>query len=268
MKKQINNIDKHIASKLKDRELKPSSSAWERLNVQLDNEQHKKKKKGMLYLGYVASVAILISLGVFYQVTNSSENAIDTIIVETSLDTVKIKKINLEDILSTEEAIVKTLHVKNKNNHKTAKNSDFKNYKESKKEKIASLINEPVKITETIKIEVLKIANENTSLLNINTQKKQVLISRVKVNSDDLLFAVTHSPQEVKEYYAKYKVKREKVLETIKKELMRSNLKINPETILAEVEYDLEEADFKKNFMRKFKLKLSDVIVAIADRNK
>jgi hypothetical protein len=49
---------------------------------------------------------------------------------------------------------------------------------------------------------------------------------------------------------------------------MRSNLKINPETILAEVEYDLEEADFKQNFMRKFKLKLSDVIVAIADRNK
>ncbi|WBX75596.1 hypothetical protein PG911_13145 [Tenacibaculum ovolyticum] len=261
---QTNNIDKDIASKLKDRELKPSSSAWERLNVQLDNEQRKKKKKGMLYLGYVASIAILISLGVFYQVTNSNENVTDTIIVETSLglDTVKIKKVDLEDILLTEEAIVKTLHVKNKNTYKTAKNSDFKNQKETKKEEIAILINESVKIP------ALKKENENTSLLNIDTQKTAAFTSRVKVSSDDLLFAVTHSSQEVKEYYAKYKVKREKVLETIEKELMRSNLKINPETILAEVEYDLEEADFKQNFMRKFKLKLSDVIVAIADRNK
>lgn len=267
---QINNIDKHIASKLKDRELKPSSSAWERLNVQLDNEQRKKKKKGMLYLGYVASIAILISLGVFYQVTNSNKNVTDTIIVETSLDldTVKIKKVDLEDVLSAEEAIVKTLNVKNKNNYKTAKNSDFKNHNETKKEEVASLINEPVKITETFKIAALKKENENTSLLNSDTQKKVAFTSRVKVSSDDLLFAVTHSSQEVKEYYAKYKVKREKVLETIEKELMRSNLKINPETILAEVEYDLEEADFKQNFMRKFKLKLSDVIVAIADRNK
>lgn len=265
---QINNIDKHIASKLKDRELKPSSSAWERLNVQLDNEQRKKKKKGMLYLGYVASIAILISLGVFYQVTNSNENVTDTIIVETSLglDTVKIKKVDLEDILLTEEAIVKTLHVKNKNTYKTAKNSDFKNQKETKKEEIAILINESVKIPEAIKIPALK--KEKTSLLNSDTQKTVAFTSRVKVSSDDLLFAVTHSSQEVKEYYAKYKVKREKVLETIEKELMRSNLKINPETILAEVEYDLEEADFKQNFMQKFKLKLSDVIVAIADRNK
>ncbi|WP_231891925.1 hypothetical protein [Tenacibaculum ovolyticum] len=264
MKMQTNNIDENIASKLKDRALKPSSSAWERLNVQLDNEQRKKKKKGMLYLGYVASIAILISLGVFYQVTNSNENVTDTIIVETSLglDTVKIKKVDLEGILLTEEAIVKTLHVKNKNTYKTAKNSDFKNQKETKKEEIAILINESVKIP------ALKKENENTSLLNIDTQKTAAFTSRVKVSSDDLLFAVTHSSQEVKEYYAKYKVKREKVLETIEKELMRSNLKINPETILAEVEYDLEEADFKQNFMRKFKLKLSDVIVAIADRNK
>lgn len=265
---QTNNIDKHIASKLKDRALKPSSSAWERLNVQLDNEQRKKKKKGMLYLGYVASIAILISFGVFYQVANGSENVTNTIIVETSLDTVKIKKVNLEDVLLTEEAIVKTLHLKNKNNYKTAKNSGFKNHKETKKEKIASLINESIKITETLKIKTLRVANENTSSLNIDAQKKQVLISRVKVSSDDLLFAVTHSSQEIKEYYAKYKVKRKEVLETIEKELMKSNLKINPETILAEVEYDLEEADFKQNFMRKFKLKLSDVIVAIADRNK
>ncbi|MDO6744558.1 hypothetical protein Q4553_08235 [Tenacibaculum soleae] len=83
-----------------------------------------------------------------------------------------------------------------------------------------------------------------------------------------MLFAVTHSQEEVKEYYAKYKINRKDVLDTIRKELIKSNLTINPETILAEVEYDIKETDFEQNFMKKFKSKLSNVIVAIADRNK
>ena len=35
-----------------------------------------------------------------------------------------------------------------------------------------------------------------------DTQDKKGSVSKIKINSDDLLFAVTHSTEEVKEYYA------------------------------------------------------------------
>ena len=45
---QKNKIDTHIADKFKDREIAPSSSAWERLSVQLDKEETKKNKNWIL----------------------------------------------------------------------------------------------------------------------------------------------------------------------------------------------------------------------------
>ncbi len=82
-----------------------------------------------------------------------------------------------------------------------------------------------------------------------------------------MLFAVTHSPQEVKTYYAKYNVNRDDVLKTIKSELKKSNLKVNPETILAEVERTIDEDDFQNNFMKTLKRRVSDIATAIASRN-
>lgn len=265
---KTNNTDKYIADKFKDRELKVSPSAWERLNIQLDKEERKKKKRRILYLSYAASVTILIGLGFFYQ--NSNKNDFKEIIVKTSLDTIKIKKIDLNNITLTEEAIVKITDTKvdNKENSKNVKKEVFKKYKERKKEVIASLIKEPAKRTTVLKDIELKPEAKTPSLLFVNTEKKKVFNSRIKINSDDLLFSVTHTSDEIKEYYAKYKIKRKDVIETIQRELIKSDLKINPELILAEVEQDIEESDFQQNFMNKFKLKLSDVIVAIADRNK
>jgi ABC-type uncharacterized transport system substrate-binding protein len=82
-----------------------------------------------------------------------------------------------------------------------------------------------------------------------------------------LLYAVTHSPKEVQTYYAKYQVNREDVMRIIKLELKQSNLKLNPETILAEVESTIAEDDFKNNFMQFLKKRVVDIASAIATRN-
>jgi ABC-type uncharacterized transport system substrate-binding protein len=91
--------------------------------------------------------------------------------------------------------------------------------------------------------------------------------SKIKINANDLLFAVTHTPKEVKAYYAKYNVNREDVLKTIKSELKKSNLKVNPETILAEVERTIDDDVFQNNFLKSLKNKVSDIASAIASRN-
>lgn len=261
---QKNNIDTHFADKLKDREINPSISAWERLSVQLDKEQQKKKRKRFIYLSYAASIAVLISIGFFYESNDNIVN-IENTIVNASLDTLKIKDINLHEISPIEEAIVnkdKTV-VDNETPSKRIEKLAVKKYRRATESVMAIVEKTPLDKEKDALID------EKRKVISVvNIQKNKVVRPRIKVNSDDLLFAVTHSQQEVKEYYAAYKIKRKDMLDTIQKELIRSNLKINPETILAEVEYDIEEADFKQNFMQKFKSKMSDVIVAIADRNK
>ena len=261
---QKNNIDTHFADKLKERKINPSISAWERLSIQLDKEHQKKRKKRLFYLSYAASVAVLISIGFFYEGNDTIVN-IENTIVEATLDTLKMKGVNLNEIMPIEKAVVKLAKtdVENEVPFKIVKKSTFKNT-ESIVENVKAFA-----VRKIVDEEKAPVLEKNGNFLNVKKiQKKKVVSPRIKVNSNDLLFAVTHSQQEVKEYYAKYKIKRKDMLDTIQKELMKSNLKINPETILAEVEYDIEEADFKQNFLQKFKSKMSDVIVAIADRNK
>ena len=258
---QKNKIDTHIADKFKDREIAPSSSAWERLSVQLDKEETKKKKNWILYLSYAASVALLISIG-FYSKNDVVDNVIENTIVNTVVDTIKIKEIDLKEIVPVEEAVVKSEKTTKKSEtpFKVIKRTPFKEQKNVKKD-IENYTESIALNTEKPTLKILDKVDD----LKIKKDKKA---TRIAVNSDDLLYAVTHSSEEVKEYYAKYKINRKDILKTIEKELLKSNLKINPEAILAEVEYDIEEADFQQNFLQKFKLKVSDVIVAIADRNK
>ncbi|MDO6813345.1 hypothetical protein [Tenacibaculum soleae] len=256
MKMQTNKIDKQIADKLKDREFKPSLSAWERLSEELNKEPVKKKHSWVLYLGYAASIVVLIGAGFLYILNNKLTP--QNIIVNATTDTLKLKEVNLKEIIPVEEAIVKVIERKEKYKNIKTKKIQFK---EESKRTVANVSKQRIgKILVNHKV---KKEDKDSTIANSKKGKSSIL-----VNSDDLLFVVTHSQEEVKEYYAKYKINRKDVLDTIRKELIKSNLAINPETILAEVEYDIKETDFEQNFMKKFKSKLSNVIVAIADRNK
>ncbi len=263
---QANNIDKNIKDKLKNRELKPSASAWERLSIQLDQEKARKKKKRIQLLSYAASVILLVSISILYLGTKSDDQHIvpsNEIIVETTLDTFKINEVDIKEEMVNEKAVANLVDEDFKKSEISKKES-IKKGRVLKESFIASAVKEESK---EVKISLTNVDKSIAKEEKNNTPEQKVK-SRIKVNSDYLLYAVTHSPEEVKEYYAKYEINREDVLDVIQDELIKSNLKINPETILAEVELSIQEADFKQDFMSKLKLKLSDVIVAIADRNK
>ncbi|MEE3999047.1 hypothetical protein V1T75_01765 [Tenacibaculum sp. FZY0031] len=257
-----NNIDKHIAGKLKNRELTPSHSAWERLEARLDNEKAAKKKNWFLYVGYAASLALLISFVALYFTGSESKETIEEVIVTTPIDTLKINTKGIEKFLrNTDEAVVEI--EENQQEKQLLK----------KKKKITTTKNSTLKEKDIIfkKIQNKELPKEEEVVAKLDkplVTKKKEFNSRVRVNSDDLLFAVTHSSEEVKEYYAKNKVKREDVLKTIEDELKKSNLKIDPNIILAEVERTIDDEEFKGDFMQKLKSKISDIAVAIVDRNK
>ncbi len=254
---QTNKFDKVFADKLKDRELTPSLSAWERLETKLDETPvlHKMKNKIYKFVGYAATIALLVSsfLWKFDVAKESTEPSVD-IIVEVPSHSKENEihvstKINTQEVVNNEKrnlVMVKPLPKKKVN--KLHQNTDEKII--SKKNTVA-LVDEP----------------NNTSELNNLKTKVKVAEKGIKVDADYLLFAVTHSREEVKAYYAKYQINRNDVLDTIKKQLIKSNLKVDAETILAEVENDIEEEDFQQNFMQTIKGKLSNVLVAFAERN-
>lgn len=254
-----NNIDKHIAEKLKNRELKPSNSAWERLETRLDNQEATKKRNWFLYIGYAAGLALLISFVALYFTGSDSKTLIEEVIVNTSIDTLKINNKGIEKFIkNTDEAVVEFEEKKQE--------KQLHNKKETITETKTSILKEEIAFKNIQKEELSK--GEVVELNKSAKQKKKNSISRVKVNSDDLLFSVTHTPNEVKEYYAKHKLKREDVLKAIEDELKESNLKIDPSIILAEVERTIDDEEFKGDFMQKLKSRISDIAVAIVDRNK
>lgn len=265
---QKNNIDKHIATKLKNRELSPSSSAWERLSSQLEEQEVQKKKKWFAYFGYVASIVLLISVGYMQLQKKNANKPVDKIIVETPIDTNIVQPNKTEffkEELIEKKVVATTKNIRQKTPRKEIKTTLFKKFETSKKQ-LENNTKEAVELAHTSeeKKQEKQLKNEFT----VPTIKKDTTVN-IKINANDLLYAVTHTKEEVRAYYALKNINRKDLLQTIEKELKASKLKINPETILAEVENEIYKADEEKeSFMDKFKTKLSKVIVAIADRNK
>ncbi|WP_299677801.1 hypothetical protein [uncultured Tenacibaculum sp.] len=266
---QTDNFDKQIAEKLKNRRLSPSGSAWERLSNQLDEVDQSKRKNKMVVLGYVASILLLVSIGIFYlkgETNNSIEFPKEEIVTKTNI---KVKDNEILETTIKEDiqpvVLAKTDEVeKNKATTKTIdKNQDIKLTQKEFNKKIDFVKAE-------IKDDKLLAVKQELTKDTVVVQKIKSVIpttKRIYVNADDLLYAVTHTPEQVKEYYAKYNINRNDIIDTVRYKLSKSNLKIDPEVILAEVENAIDESYYQENFMDKFKSKLSEVIVAIAERN-
>lgn len=271
---KTNNIDKNIKDKFENRTFKPSASAWERLSVQLDEAPKQKKFGWFFYIGAAASILLLVTIGLQVFSDESQEiipkeeivtSPIDTNFTEKKIEQF-INKINVEDaIVINDEVEVEP--------QKTVTNTIIR--EEQLKQSVFNKRNTELKMPKNEKIVIAKIEEKSDVILKkidkSPIQKPKILKqdpnSVIKINADDLLYAVTHTPNEVKIYYAKYNVNREDVLKTIKSELKKSNLKVNPETILAEVERSIDDDYFENNFMKGLKRRVSDIATAIASRN-
>jgi hypothetical protein len=266
---ETNNIDKNIKEKFANRTFEPSTSAWERLSAQLDEQPQKKKKGSFFYIGAAASILLLVSIGFQLFSDNTTEgkpmkeiivvNPIDTNVIDTKID----KFINE---ISVEKVIVKIDEVGEKETKSTLKNTNVvvkspKFYPRESRIIIAK--NEEQIIKENVDNNVLEKKSSEV--------KKEALQqnpnSKIKINSIDLLYAVTHNKVDVKTYYAKYKINREDVLKTIRKALKKTNIKVDSHLILAEVERTIDEDDFQNNFIKSLKRKVSDFAMVIASRN-
>ncbi len=271
-----NKFENSIREKLQEREIQPSESAWERLSTQLDAQERKKKRSWFFYLGYAASILLIVSL-FFYLNDKEDASAIpeNTIVKENVKEMLPIddKKFKKESIVPKEsETVIAESTVEEKKNR-----VPLKEQKESKK--IKSIKTEvavqspkvdlkPIdekKINEIKKEEKTVVATRET--LKTDTLPHRKSKSGIYVDSEALLYSVTHTRKEIKEYYTEYQISKQKVLDIISDELKKNKLTINPNTILAEVERDVNEESFQNNFYKFIKKRVSDVATAIANRN-
>ncbi len=266
----VNKLDENIQKKLENRTLQPSVSAWERLSNELDVYEKKKKKKIFFYIGYAASIVVIISLGIF-MATNTKPVPINTIITAKPIDTNFIKTKNdflKNDFQLIEKAIVNTkkqtnstkqLNAFTKRAITTLQTDDFKN--EMKSFIVEASIEKEKNIVTKSGIEL-----KYKSLMQQNKNASEKT-NKIHVNSTDLLYAVTHSKEEVKQYYAKYNIDRNDVLKNIQKELHKTGLKVSPNSILAEVERTINEDAFQNNFIKSIRKRVKNIATTIASRN-
>lgn len=286
---ETNNIDKIVKTSLGSRTIQPSNSSWERLSSQLDIAQEKKRKNWFLYVGYAASVLLLISVAFFMNTDDVSEPITPNIIVTSpSIDTSKFVKPTLENTIKTETVIVK---VDEEEGKKQQQKVVIKKRKPQIKQ--AKIIEEnPIVIADNtvdFSKEIKSSSKRNRIIIDSNSLLKSVdnsttkvaettiTISKetkrffqqgnIKINSDALLYAVTNPDKDINEFYKKYNVDRNDVLKNIQKELNKVNLKIDANTLLTDVEKTIDEETFKKSFMQVVKGKITGFANAIANRN-
>ncbi|KGL63325.1 hypothetical protein [Polaribacter sp. Hel1_85] len=271
---KTNKLDNSIKEKLQNRTFEPSASAWERLSTQLDEEPKQKKRGWFFYIGAAASILLLVAIGTQFLSSNKEEITPNVIIVDNPIDTNTIDK-KIEQFINeipVEKVLVKSKKVEEKQRveREIAKNGIIK-----KSKSVIPTKEESQKNKNRYKEESNIIVNVDEQQDVYPTKEKSIKLktykqdpnSSIKINSDDLLFAVTHSSKEVKEYYAKHDLTRDDILKSIKSELKKSNIKVNPNAILAEVERTIGEEDFQNNFMKSIKRRVSDIATALASRN-
>jgi len=263
-----NKFDRNIKEKFGQREIAPSVNAWERLSLQLDQQPTQKKKGWFWFAGYAASVIVFLSIGL-YTFSSDSLESIPTkgIIVNKEIDTVQILN-SIEEafkMVPIQKALVKSGKL------------EEKNHKDKEVIAITKIPGIPAKDTFTKNKENIRTSTieENNIVIiktkeeaHIDTVPKQDQNSRIKVNPQELLFAVMKdSPKEAPAASLKNTMSSADLLKVIKIELKKSNLKVDPKVILAEVERTINDDFFQNNFLKSLKRRITNIATAVASRN-
>jgi hypothetical protein len=293
---ETDNIDKIVRDSLQSRTIQPSSSAWERLSDQLDAVEEPAQINWFRYVGYAASVLLLISAAFFI----NTEGTIDPIqkndiVIAPVIDTTDFVIPSIDTAVPLETVIVKV--------EIPAEEKKSVIFKRGTIEELQKKISTDLKVPNVVKENSIIVIAENTSskkkatktisnrikidsdalLLTVTDSYKKVekstdiiipdaskeLLnqSRIKINSDALLYAVSNPNKDINEYYKKYNIDRDEVLENIQKELNKVNLKVNASILLTAVEKTIDEETFKKSLMQVVKGKITGLASAFSNRN-
>ncbi|WP_396192403.1 hypothetical protein [Flavobacterium sp.] len=252
-----NKLETQIKEKLDSREIQPTEMAWDRLDAMLSVSEEKKTKRFPFlisrFIGIAASVLVFLSVGLYFiNQENTDSDVQESVVVKESVKTNnseennnEVKEINSitvqsqEQVTSTTNNKPQTINNKLQTINKKSSQSFNQNNQNNQKTTVNPIINKNKEIEYLINGDVAQ-----KDLPRIET-RKQILVSKPNyVNVDDLLASV----------------------ESESKNTKKPSVKVNANTLLSQVDGELEQS-FRQKAINRISRNYQEVKLALANRN-
>jgi arsenate reductase-like glutaredoxin family protein len=237
-----NNIEKQFREKLNAREIQPSAQAWDRLDAMLSVAEEKKTKRPFGFLFIAASILVFVTLGLFLFNQNNLNIETPNAVVgtetknETNRNTTNKIQSPIEE--QKKEALV-TVEQKS-NNNKSIINQKTTEYQKNN-----------VNQNQIIKDKTIEFKNSSDVALKDLPkvmEQKVIMVGRpASSKSDEILLANLDQT-------------------TIKSTNTKSTIKVNAQSLLSQVDGEVEQSFREKVFNRANK-NYQEIKVALANRN-
>lgn len=245
-----NKLETQIKEKLSSREIQPTEMAWDRLDAMLSVSEEKKTKRFPFltskFIGIAASVLVFLSVGSYFiNQENTDIKVEESIVVKESVKTNtseennnEVKEINSIPVQSEEQVAV-TINNKPQTINKKSSQSFNQNNQNNQKAVVNPIINKNKEIEYLGNGDVAQ-----KDLPRIETRKEIVVSKPNYVNVDDLLASVENESKNTK----------------------KPSVKVNANTLLSQVDGELEQS-FRQKAINRISRNYQEVKLALANRN-
>jgi predicted CopG family antitoxin len=224
-----NKLENEFRKKLNQREITPSENSWDRLDAMLTVAEGEKPTRSYSWIYIAASIIGFAFLGTFFFTQNNQNTTIESneVVIENNTKEESIQKeISIVPSISKSENTVVISEVKKAKKNSLDANTQIKN-QVAQNSSSDNLI--PIVEKKETNQEIVQVATSNTSDVNVDKMLAEVQTSSKEGNS-------------------------------------KTKIKVNPNTLLTQVDGELE-LSFREKVINKVNKNYQTVKVALANRN-
>lgn len=241
-----NKFEKHIKKQLEEREMQPSSTAWEKLSEKLDAATPQSSKRRYLWYGIAASFIGLLILSVVFFNANTPISETNTIVIEDKKEA--IEEMNDFQNIEIEKTKAEVVSMEKTTEEKVKENTDKANIQIVEKEVFVEQLEE---VADYVQVPL----NDDSEEI-INTKLLQVLAQIDFLEKDKL--SLTDSEVD--------SLLRKAQEEILQDQIFNENGSVDAMALLTEVEGELDQT-FRDQIFESLKSGFLKVRTAVADRN-
>jgi len=249
-----NKFEKYIKKQLQQREIQPSSEAWEHLTKKLDETEPPAKRRSYFWYGMAASfVGLLLISAIFFGLRNPG-SALEGEVVNTTDETIETNSNPLVfEEKEIEDAVVE---------HEKIEQPPIVQEEMVVKKQMSELGNQ---ITSVEEVDDLSVSRKTESDITSNTFKEEVIDTKILE-----IVAAVDSLERNSDALTEAEV--DALLRNAQEEILRGRLfnkngSVDAMALLTEVEDELDQS-FRDQIFESLKAGFLKVRTAVADRNR